>query len=81
MDLYKAFRFVLYASKVIEILEVLVEVRIVYIKSRIYSLFIVLEYRAPEIFRRIYWLGLGNRVVALGAGTGVRARCFWGVRC
>jgi hypothetical protein len=54
IDLYKAFRLVLYASKVIEILEVLVEVRIVYIKSRIYSLFTVFEYRALEIFRRIY---------------------------
>jgi hypothetical protein len=54
MDLYKASRLILYALKVTEILEVLVEVRIVYIKSRIYSLFIVLEYRALEIFRRIY---------------------------
>jgi hypothetical protein len=76
MDLYKASRLVLHASKATEIPKVLVEVRIVYAKSRIYSLFTVLEYRAPEIFRRIYWLGLSDRAIAPGAGIGVRARCF-----
>jgi hypothetical protein len=76
IDLYKAFKLIFYASKVIKILKILIEVRIVYIKSRIYNLFIVLEYRALKIFRRIYWLGLDNKVVTPGTGINIRARYF-----
>src|SRR4051794_5051685 len=81
MDLYKASRPILYASNGVKVPEALVEFRIIPAKFPIRSLLAVLGHRAPEAFRRTNWLGLGDRAVAPGAGTSVRARCFRGVRC